>query len=125
MWEKLVDANTEGFIITYSKPYKPASSDTISRWIKNELGIAGINTNVYKPQSCRSASASKARVNGVSITDILKQGCWKSQNTSPKLYSEVIINQENSREHLDYSRLSLQNRKSINSIYLFIFLYTD
>ena len=51
MWEKLVDANTEGFIITYSKPYKPASSDTISRWIKNELGIAGINTNVYKPQT--------------------------------------------------------------------------
>lgn len=67
-----MDANTKEFIITYSKPYKPASFDTISRWIKNELGIAGINTNVYKPQSCRSASTSRTRVNGVSITDILK-----------------------------------------------------
>ena len=87
----------KGSLLLIVSHINPASSDTISRWIKNELGIAGINTNVYKPQSCRSASTSKARVNGVSITDILKQGCWKSQNTSPKLYSEVIINQENSR----------------------------
>ena len=48
MRENLVDANTKEFIITYGKPHKPASSDTISRWIKDELGMADINTNVYK-----------------------------------------------------------------------------
>ena len=31
MRENLVDANTKEFIITYGKPHKPASSDTISR----------------------------------------------------------------------------------------------
>ena len=60
MRENLADANTKEFIITYVKPYKPASSDTISRLIKGEPGMAGINTNVYKPHSCRSASTSKA-----------------------------------------------------------------
>ena len=108
MRENLVDANTKEFIITYGKPHKPASSDTISRWIKDELGMAGINTDVYKPHSCRSASMSKARDNGVSITDILKRGCWKSQNTFTKFYSKDIINKENSGEDLDYSKLLLK-----------------
>ena len=74
MRENLVDANTKEFIITYGKPHKPASSDTISRWIKGGLGMAGINTNVYKPHSCWYASTRKARDNGVSVTDILKRG---------------------------------------------------
>ena len=42
----LVDANKKEFIITYGKPHKPASSDTISRRNKDKLGMAGINTNV-------------------------------------------------------------------------------
>ena len=44
---RLVDANVMEFIVTYGKPHKLASLDTISRWIKDELGKAGINTNVY------------------------------------------------------------------------------
>ena len=72
MWENLVDGNTKEFIITYGKQHKPALSDTISRWIKDEVGMTGINTNVYKPHSSRSASTSKARGNRVSITDIFK-----------------------------------------------------
>ena len=52
MREDLVEANTKDFIITYGKPHKPVSSDAISRWIKDELGMAGINTNVYKLLVC-------------------------------------------------------------------------
>ena len=95
MRENLVDANTKEFIITCGKPHKPASSDTISRWIKDELGMAGINTDVYKPHSFGlPRRVSKARDNGVSITDILKRGCWKSQNTFTKFYSKGIINKK-------------------------------
>ena len=64
-------------IITYGKPHKPSSSDTTSRWIKDKLGMAGLNMNVYKPHSCRCAFTSKARDNGVGIIYVLKQGCWK------------------------------------------------
>ena len=71
--------------------------------------MAGINTNAYKPHSCWSASTSKARDNGASITDVLKRGCWKSQNAFTKFYSKDIINKENSWEDLDYSKLPLEN----------------
>ena len=108
MRENLVDANTKEFIITYGKPHKPASSDTISRWIKDELGMAGTNTDVYKPRRCWSASTSKVKDNGVSITDILKRGCWKSQNTFTKFYSKHIINKDNSGKNLEYSKLLLK-----------------
>lgn len=70
--------------------------------------MAGINTDVYKPHSCRSASTIKARDNGLSITDILKRGYWKSQNTFAKFYSKGIVNKENSGEDLDYFKLLLE-----------------
>ena len=64
MQENLVHATTKEFFSTCGKPHQPASSDKISRWIKDELGMAGINTNVYKPHSCWSALTSTARDNG-------------------------------------------------------------
>ena len=70
--------------------------------------MTGINTNIYKPHSCRSASTNKARDNGVSIRDILKRGSWKSQNTFTKFYSKDIRNKESSREDLTYSKLLLE-----------------
>ena len=41
--------------------------------------MAGINTDIYKPHSCQSASTSKARDNGVDITDILKWVAGKAR----------------------------------------------
>ena len=101
VWEKLIDANVMEFIITYGKPHKPASSDTISRWIKDEFGKAGINMNVYTAHSYRAASANKARDNSVSITETLKRGCWKKENTFQTFYSRDITNQ-NSKEDFDF-----------------------
>ena len=78
MQENLVNTDTKDLIITYGMPYKPASSDIISRWIKDEQVMACINTNGNKlhsvdhRQQCWSTSTSKARDNGLVITDILK-----------------------------------------------------
>ena len=47
-------------------------------------------------------------INGVNITDILKRGCWKRQNTITKFYSKDFISKENSKEDLDYSKLLLE-----------------
>ena len=41
--------------------------------------MGGINTNVYKPHSCLSASMNKARDNRVSITDILNRVAGKAR----------------------------------------------
>ena len=89
------------FINLCGKPHKLASSDAISQWIKYEFGKAGVNTNVYTAHSCRAASTSKARHNGVSINEILKRGYWKTENTFRTFYSRDIIN-ENSKEGFDF-----------------------
>ena len=39
----------------------------ISQWIKDEFSKAGINTNIYTAHSCKEASTSKERDNGVSL----------------------------------------------------------
>ena len=72
-----------------------------SRWIKNELGKTGINTNVYTTHSCRAASISQVRENCVSIAEDLERGCWKSENTFRAFYSKDNINQ-NSREDFNF-----------------------
>ena len=50
------------FFITDRKPYCPASKDRLAWWVKNVLTSSGIDTSQYAAHSCRSASASKAKV---------------------------------------------------------------
>ena len=51
--------------------------------------------------SCRSASVSKAKVNGMGINEIMKRGCWKNDSTFKKFCDKDIIN-ENSIDKLNY-----------------------
>ena len=64
------------FIAT-SKPYKPASKDTLVRWIKLALHDAGIDMTIFTPHSTRSASTSKAATK-VPIKTVLKTEGWCS-----------------------------------------------
>lgn len=49
-------------LLSYVKPYGLVSRDTISRWIKLVLQSSGINVNIFKPHSTRSASTFKAEL---------------------------------------------------------------
>ena len=48
-------------------------SETISRWIKDELSEARVDNSVFKAHSYRSASSNKARDAGISVSEILKK----------------------------------------------------
>ena len=87
--KRLVDANVMEFVIKYGKPHKPAWSDSISRWKKDEFGKAGINANVYTAHSCRASSTSKTRDNGVSITEILKELVGKEKTPFEHFTPEI------------------------------------
>ena len=54
------------------KPHKHVSKDTISRWIKLVLSLAGIDIKLFKSHSVRSASTSAAKSAGIPIQTILK-----------------------------------------------------
>ena len=73
--------------LTYQKPHKAASKDTIARWIKPTLTLAGIDTHVYGAHSTRSASTSAAARQGLPTTTILQSAGWCSNNTFEKFYN--------------------------------------
>ena len=59
---------------------KNASANNISRWVIKKLTNVRIDTNIYKAHSCRAASSSKAKQIGISVPEILKQGCWPTNS---------------------------------------------
>ena len=78
-------------MITYGKPHKEISSETLSRWMKGELSNARIDITIFQAHSCREASTSKARQQGIEISEIVKRGCWSKENTFIKFYNKDII----------------------------------
>ena len=67
--------------ISYQKPHKAISRDTISRWVKMGLSAAGIDTAVFTPHSTRAASTSKAKAQSVSMDIIMSLAGWSNAAT--------------------------------------------
>ena len=80
----------EGFFITTVPPYKQCSKDTIARWIKDILSLAGINSGIYQAHSLQSASTSSASYKGVNLSTILKSANWTRNSTFKKYYKKEI-----------------------------------
>ena len=73
------------FLIS-TKPFSPATSATIARWIKTFLSKAGIDTSIFKAHSIRGASTSAAADAGISIPEILEAADWSNMSTFEKFY---------------------------------------
>ena len=77
-------------LITYGKPHKPVSRNSVGRRIKNELKNVGVDTTFFMPHSCRSASVSKAKVNGIPKSVILEKGRVHIKNNVIIIYKGKI-----------------------------------
>ena len=64
--------------------------DTIRRWVKF-VQSSGIDVNIFKPHSTRSASTSKAKLSDVPLAAILCKVGWKSESTFAKFYDKKIV----------------------------------
>ena len=64
----------------YSKPHKPVQSATISRWIRNMLMKAGVDSS-FKAHSTRAASTSAAKNRCVTTKDIMCAADWLREST--------------------------------------------
>ena len=87
-----VNESCDRLLITYGKPFRMASPDTIRRWIKDLFTKCNIYD--FSAHSCRSASTSKAATTSINIEDILKKGCWKNEKTFQKFYNKEIIEEK-------------------------------
>ena len=77
--------------ISYQKPHKAISRDTISRWVKMGLSAAGIDTTVFTPHSTRAASTSKAKAQSVSMDIIMSLAGWSKATTFQRFYNKEIV----------------------------------
>lgn len=78
-------------LLSFVKPHKAVKPCTISRWILEVLTLSGIDTSTFKGHSTRSASSSKAVVQGVPMTEILKKGHWTTSTTFERTYRKEIL----------------------------------
>ena len=77
-------------LLSHIKPQKEVSSSIVSRWLKDTIALAGINTDVFKWHSSKSAASAGAGLAGASIYDILTMGSWSNESSWPKFYDKMV-----------------------------------
>ena len=88
--ESTVIVRTDLFL-GHTSPHDEVSKQTIAKWIKEVLGMANIDTKVFKGHSYRHASTSKAHFAGLSIEHIIDQGNWSNCSTFERFYHQPIV----------------------------------
>lgn len=114
---KTVRKGHDQLLLITRGPFTPAARDTVSTWTKTTLAMAGIDTEYYKAHSTRGAVTSKAKLLGIDTNVLLKQACWKSEETYGRFYNKTIERVEESLAHTvlneDKGRNKKQKRKYV------------
>ncbi|KAB0791236.1 hypothetical protein PPYR_03036 [Photinus pyralis] len=84
--------SVSSFFITYKKPYRAATSQTISRWLKTGLRQSGVDTSHFGAHSTRHASTSLASKKGISFDTIRLAAGWTEKSKAFALfYNRPIV----------------------------------
>ena len=81
--------------VTLLAPHTVAATDTISRWLKETLARAGVDTSVFTAHSTRSASTSAAKDSGTPINVIMSAAGWTNASTFAKFYQKMTDTEKN------------------------------
>ena len=85
---------TAGCSANYSfKPHNAVNTDTISRWLKSAVQLAGIGIDIFKPHtrcSTRAAAKSATHREGVPMADILSTADWANQAVFARFYNKPL-----------------------------------
>ena len=75
-------------LFSHKEPHHPVTVSTISRWVKEALRLAGINTEIFSSHSTRSAAVSKAKSLGLSMAEINRAAGWSNSRTFAHHYNK-------------------------------------
>lgn len=90
------DQSTGKLLLTFKKPHKAATTQSISRWIKQVLLKSGIDITRFSAHSTRHASTSAASAAGVNIETIRRTAGWtNTSNAFTKYYNRTVIDEGN------------------------------
>ena len=84
--------NVDGkLLISYIKPHRSNSKDTVARWLKTMLTRCGIDTKRFTEASVRLASTSMAKTQTMPIATIMAKAGWTREATFARHYNKHII----------------------------------
>ena len=87
----LLRGGVSQLFISFQKPYKPVTRQTISRGVNTVMTDAGLDTTRFRPHSTRAASTSKAHKKATPIDVIMSTAGWAKASTFQKFYNKPII----------------------------------
>ena len=85
-----IRGNVKQLVISFMRPHKAVSRDTLARWTLSVLAKAGIDTEKYKSHSMRGASTSAAHRLGLSVNQIMRQAGWHSVESFSRFYNKDL-----------------------------------
>lgn len=99
--------NNESYLwLTFKKPHKKASSQTVSRWVKNIMNECGINTNKFTAHSTRHTATSFAKRAGINMEVIRKAAGWSTNSKTFARYYNLPLCEESPQENFALAVLS-------------------
>lgn len=78
-------------LLSFIKPHKHITKDTVARWIRTVLSLSGIDSSQYSAGSVRPAAASKAKAMALPIAHIMARAGWSRAATFAKFYDKEIV----------------------------------
>ena len=79
-------------LLSYVKPFRPVSRDTVSRCVKQVLQSLVINKTKYSAHSSRAASTSDVKVKGFNIAETMKSAGCSTASTFARFYDKPVSN---------------------------------
>lgn len=90
--QEIRPASTKSLLLTFKRPHKPATSQTISRWIKQVLSASGVDVATFSAHSTRHAATSTAHAAGVSLDTIRRTAGWTERSRAfAQFYNRQIV----------------------------------
>lgn len=84
-------SNVENLLITFKRPHKAATAQTIGRWLKQTMGECGVDVTMFSAHSTRHAATSAAHSSGVSMDVIRKTAGWTATSqTFARFYQRPV-----------------------------------
>ena len=83
-------------LLSFMSPHKEIASLTVSKWIKDTLGLSGVNKfGDFSGHLTCSAAISKVDLFALSVPDILGKDSWSNESTRKEFYHKDILSNEN------------------------------
>ncbi|CAH2209141.1 jg16987 [Pararge aegeria aegeria] len=84
--------NVGNLLLTFKKPHKATTAQSISRWIKQVISESGVDVNTFSAHSIRHAATSAAYHAGLSLDTIRKTAGWSSTSLAfARFYNRPIL----------------------------------